>query len=285
MNGTYNDIYINARHALKNAGIESYALEARLLVAGAAGKTSADLLRDIALFAAPELESVVAGYVARRIAGEPVAYITGRWEFCGVPLNITRDVLIPRDDTELIVRAAVELFRSRNGTPRILDLCTGSGCIGAALAVQLPGSRIVMVDNDPKALALCRSNVLLNKLGLRVMCIEADATKKPPVLLGNFDLLVCNAPYIPTAELETLDVSVRDYEPVQALDGGEDGLQIIRPVITLWKNVLKPGGTIMLEICEGQADAVSSILESAGFSHIGALKDTGGTDRVIIAQY
>lgn len=278
---TYNEIYINTRKQLKNAGIEACELEARLLVAHAAGKTVAQLTRDLPLYAGAGLEKDIQTMTERRLAGEPVAYITGSWEFYGVELAVTRDVLIPRPDTEVMVKAAIDLFAGKNGRPRILDLCAGSGCIGCALAVHMPGATVILVDNDRKALSLCRKNVEKNNLGARVMCVEADAAQKPPMLLGKFDLAVCNAPYIPTGEIESLDPSVRDYEPYAALDGGEDGLAVIRPVIARWSSVLKPGGTLMLEIGEGQAPAVMTLMQQAGYGDIQALEDTGGTPRVI----
>ena len=281
---TYNDIYIRARKELKAAGIEAFALEARLIVAQAAGKTMERLMRDINLYASDGFERSVRDMVSRRLTGEPVAYITGGWEFYGVPLDITPDVLIPRMDTEVLVRAAIEWFRGRNGRPRILDLCTGSGCVGIALGVHMPGARVVMVDNSPKALSVCRRNIRKNNLDVRVMCVEADVTEKPPMLLGRFDLITCNAPYIASGELAELDSSVRDYEPVAALDGGEDGLEIIRPVIALWKSVLTDNGAIMLEIGEGQARAVGELLTQAGFQKVGALQDTNGTDRVMVGR-
>ncbi|MCD7844998.1 MAG: peptide chain release factor N(5)-glutamine methyltransferase [Oscillospiraceae bacterium] len=281
---TYNDIYINARRALKAAGIEAYGLEARLIVSQASGKTMEQLTRDLPLYATDELDRRVMELVERHLAGEPVAYITGSWEFYGIPLEITRDVLIPRTDTELLVQAAIQLFAGRNTKPRILDLCTGSGCIGCALAVHMPGARLVMADNDPQALRLCRRNVEKNNLELRAICVEADATQKPPMLLGRFDLVVCNPPYIPTAEMAELDPSVRDYEPAAALDGGEDGLDIIRPVIRLWKRVLKPGGALMLEVCEGQSQPVQTLMTEAGFVRTGALQDTSGTERVVVGH-
>ena len=281
---TYNDIYIQARKRLKDAGVEACGLEARLIVSQAADKTMEKFLRDMNLYASDELAGRVQKMVERRITGEPVAYITGTWEFYGVPLYITRDALIPRSDTEVLVKAAIELFEGRNGRPRILDLCAGSGCIGVALGVHMPGARVVMVDNSPRALSLCRKNIARNNLDIRVLCVEADVTEKPPMLLGDFDLITCNAPYIPTAELETLDASVRDYEPVEALDGGKDGLDIIRPVIRLWKSVLKDNGVLMLEIGEGQAPAVRKLLEKAGFSGVSTLKDTAGTERVIAGR-
>ncbi len=281
---TYNDIYILARKRLKDAGIEAYGLEARLIVSQAAGKTMDRFMRDLNLYASDEFAQQVDRMVTQRMTGEPVAYITGCWEFYGVPLEITRDVLIPRADTEVLVRAAIALFQGRNGTPRILDLCAGSGCVGVAMGVHMPGAKIVMVDNSPQALSLCRRNIRKNGLEVRVMCVEADVTAKPPMLLGTFDLVTCNAPYVPTAELQTLDSSVKDYEPILALDGGEDGLDVIRPVIALWKSVLRDNGVIMLEVGEGQAQPVAQLLAQAGFAAIRTLKDTGGTDRVVVAR-
>ncbi len=281
---TYNDIYIETRKKLKAADIEGCELEARLIVAHAAGKTIAQLIRDLPLYAGPGLAKEAAALTERRLAGEPVAYITGSWEFYGVELAVSQDVLIPRPDTEVMVQAAIDLFTGKNGRPRILDLCAGSGCIGCALAVKMPGSTVILADNDLKALSLCRKNVEKNDLGSRVLCVEADASRKPPMLLGKFDLVVCNAPYIPSGEIETLDASVKDYEPHAALNGGEDGLDIIRSVIRLWSSVLKERGTLMLEIGEGQAPAVMTLMEKAGYAGIEALEDTAGTPRVIVGH-
>ncbi len=284
MTKTYNEIYIQTRRALKEAGIESYSTEARLLVSEAAGKSQAALMRDLTLYSADGLDKKVEEWVERRLAGEPVAYIAGAWEFDGVRVSVSRDVLIPRSDTELLSQAAEQLFRNRNTHPRILDLCCGSGCIGIALAVHMPAARVILIDNDPKALAVARDNMQRYSLPPRVMCVEADATKKPPMLLGSFDLLVANAPYIPTAEIETLDPSVRDYEPYHALDGGKDGLDIVRAIIHNWKTVLREHGSMMLEIGEGQSETVQALLHEAGFAETLALKDPGGCERVIIGR-
>jgi release factor glutamine methyltransferase len=137
---TYNDIYLQARNALREHGIEGYSLEARLLVATAAGKTAQELLRDLSLYTTPEMAAKVADLTERRIAGEPVAYITGAWEFYGLPMVITTDVLIPRMDTELLVDAAKELLNGHKMDARVLDLCCGSGCIACA------GRRIGIAD-------------------------------------------------------------------------------------------------------------------------------------------
>ena len=160
---TYNDIYLTARNALREHGIEGYSLEARLLVATAAGKTAQELLRDLSLYTTPEMAAKVAELTERRIAGEPVAYITGAWEFYGLPMIITTDVLIPRMDTELLVDAAKELLNGRKMDARVLDLCCGSGCITCAVGHELPATRVVAVDLSAKALEICRKNIAANR--------------------------------------------------------------------------------------------------------------------------
>ena len=140
---TYNDIYLETRNALRASGIEGYTLEARLLVATAAGKSVAELLRDINLYTTAAIDAEVQELTRRRLAGEPVAYITGAWEFYGLPMKVTPDVLIPRMDTELLVTTAKELLLGRKMDARKLDLCCGSGCIACALGHELPATKLV----------------------------------------------------------------------------------------------------------------------------------------------
>ena len=251
---TYNDIYLQARNALREQGIEGYTLEARLLVATASGKTTQELLRDLSLYTTAEIADKVAALTERRIAGEPVAYITGAWEFYGLPMHITTDVLIPRMDTELLVDAAKELLNGRKMDARILDLCCGSGCIACALGHELPAARVVAVDLSAKALEVARKNIAANRLSSRVICLQADATVSPPMSMGQFDMIVSNPPYVRSADMKKLDPSVRDYEPSWALDGGKDGLKFYKSIIKYWKSVLRPGGYLLFEVGEGQAE-------------------------------
>ncbi len=281
---TYNDIYLAARSFLRQCGVENYNLEARLLVAQAAGKTTAELLRDMSLYTTDAVENKVLEYTERRLQGEPVAYITGAWEFYGLPMKVTPDVLIPRMDTELLVDTAKEILVGRKMDARILDLCCGSGCIACALAHELPAAKLVAVDISASALDVCRFNVALNRLGSRVLCMQADATVSPPLGIGTFDMIVSNPPYIESAEILTLDSSVRDYEPIWALDGGEDGLRFYKGILKYWKAVLRPGGFLLFEVGEGQADTVRDMLLAAGFAAADTRKDTLGVDRVVIGQ-
>ena len=281
---TYNDIYMQTRNILRQYGVEGYNLEARLLVAQAAGKSTADLLKDMNLYTTDAVENKVLDYTARRLRGEPVAYITGTWEFYGLPMTVNSDVLIPRMDTELLVDTAKALLIGRKMDARILDLCTGSGCIACALGHELPATKLVAVDISASALEVCRKNVAQNRLSGRIICMQADATVSPPLGLGQFDMIVSNPPYIESGEILALDSSVRDYEPIWALDGGEDGLRFYRGILKYWKSLLRPGGYLLFEVGEGQADPVREMILSAGFAGADTRKDTLGVERVVIGK-
>ena len=207
---TYNDIYIALSRRLRDAGVEANALEARLIVASAAGKSQAELLRDLQLYSSTQIEQTAADMAERRLAGEPAAYVTGRWGFYGLEFKVTPDTLIPRNDTETLVEQAVSQMGGRSDV-RILDLCTGCGCVGIALVHQLPGSRAVLADLSEKALAVAQENVWTLGLADRAECVRADVKEKPTPGLGSFDLIAANPPYVPAAEVETL-ICGGDYE-------------------------------------------------------------------------
>ena len=281
---TYNELYLSARNVLRQYGVEGCNLEARLLVAQAAGKSTADLLRDMNLYTTDAVEAKVREYTQRRLNGEPVAYVTGFWEFYGLPMVVSPEVLIPRMDTELLVDTAKSLLTGRKMDARILDLCCGSGCIACAIAHEMPATRLVAVDISADALEICRRNMAINRLLSRVICMQADATASPPLSMGTFDMIVSNPPYIESAEILTLDPSVRDYEPIWALDGGEDGLRFYRSILKYWRSLLKPGGWMLFEVGEGQAEAVREMILSAGFASADTRKDTLGVERVVIGK-
>lgn len=280
---TYNELYISTRAALKRAGVEAYSLEARLLVSHAVGKSKEAFLRDLRLYTSTENEQKINALLQRRLAGEPLAYLIGEWEFYGLPIKVTPDVLIPRMDTEVLVETAVSALVGRKMDARILDLCSGSGCIGCAISHELPASRLVMVDISDRALEISKQNLRLNRQN-RTICLKADALAKPPMSIGTFDLIVSNPPYVPSFEILTLDSSVRDYEPLGALDGGEDGLMFYRAIVRNWKGVLRPGGQLMFEVGETQADAVSDLMRGAGFRDIATVEDTAGIRRVVTGR-
>lgn len=281
---TYSQLYIDIRRRLRDAGIEAYSLEARLMVAHAADKSPAKLLQDLSLYTSDRVSALAESFLARRLAGEPVAYITGSWEFYGLPMEITRDVLIPRSDTEVLVDTALAVLRGRKNDARVLDLCTGSGCVGCAIAQALPASRVVLIDKSPEAVRLAKRNAALNGLDDRVLCVEADINEPPPLRLGSFDMIVCNPPYIPTQEIPALDASVRDYEPVWALDGGSDGLDFYRAALSRWKDLLRTASHLAFEVGESQAEDVVKLMRLSGFKGVEKSLDTAGIERVVFGR-
>ena len=277
---TYNDLYLDIRRQLRASGIEASTLEARELVCFGTGKTKEELSRDGRLYASPELEKAVRNLVERHLAGEPVAYLIGEWEFYGLPLDISRDVLIPRPDTEVLAREAIEYLQTQ-GECRVLDLCAGSGCIGLAVASQTPGARVVLGEYSDAALKICRQNIRRNGLSGRVVPIQVNALEKPERTLGEFQCIISNPPYIPRADIDGLDTSVREYEPHLALDGGEDGLDFYRAIAEKWKDALVPGGRLYFEVGIGQADDVLRIMRRQGFGDIQIIKDLNDIPRVV----
>ena len=277
---TYNNLYLDIRRRLRGADVGDPSLEARELVCFATGKTREELLRDGNLYASPELEQQTWALVDRHLAGEPVAYLIGEWEFFGLPLDISPDVLIPRPDTEVLAEQAIAYCRTL-GECRVLDLCAGSGCVGLAVAANVPGARAVLGELSEGALKICRQNIRRNGLTGRVISMQVDALSKPSPNLGEFQCIVCNPPYIPHGDIAGLDVSVRGYEPHLALDGGEDGLEFYCAITQLWRDALTPGGRIYFEVGVGQADMVLRIMRAVGFGDIQIVKDLHGIPRVV----
>jgi len=280
---TYNNIYLESRRKLRAAGVEAHDLEARLIVSHASGKTREELLTSSHIYVTDAaIQRSVDDMIERRIGGEPVAYIVGEWEFYGLPVIVNESVLIPRIDTEVLADAAIKLMKRRGWQTRLIDLCAGSGCVGLAIAANVPTCRVVLADISEHALAVCRANILRNTLTRQVTAIEIDVIETPPALVGVFDAVVCNPPYIPTRDLIGLDPSVRNYEPILALDGGPDGLYVIRAIANNWPSMLKPAGNLILECGVGQADAVCEIMEDSGFKDITTHLDTLGIKRVVV---
>ncbi len=278
---TYNNLYLDTRKRLRKMGVDAAQLEARELLCYAAGKTREQFFRDLPLYAPTEVEVRLAELMERRLAGEPVAYIIGEWEFYGLSLDISRDVLIPRSDTEVLAERAIELARTAGEGARVLDLCAGSGAVGLAVAANAPESRVVLVDLSEEAIKVCKQNVRRNDLNARVTCLLADAKKPPSPVLWDFDVIACNPPYIPTGDMAGLDPSVRDYEPHMALDGGEDGLDFYRAVCSKWAPALRLGGSLLFEVGYDQAGDVELILAQYGFENIQTHPDTAGIWRVV----
>lgn len=280
---TYNNLYLDIRQQLHAAGLPAATLEARELVCCAAGKSREELTRDSRLYVPDTVERQARQLVERHLAGEPVAYLIGEWEFYGLPLDISESVLIPRPDTETLAEAAIGWLRQREA-PRVLDLCAGSGCLGLAIASQAPGARVVLGELSDGALRICRQNIRRNGLTGRVTAMQLDALRPPVQRLGDFDCIVSNPPYIPSGDIPGLDVSVRDYEPHMALDGGADGLDFYRAICAHWRSVLHPGSRLCFEVGIGQADDVLRLMRSVGFGDLEILPDPAGIPRVVLGD-
>lgn len=222
-----------------------------------------------------------AEWLERRLGGEPIQYILGAAEFYGMRFRVTRDVLIPRPETELLVEKAILLMRSMD-RPWIIDVGTGSGAIAVALAKHLADARIVATDVSPAALEVAELNASQNGVLERVRFLEGDLLE--PAAGKQFDLIVSNPPYVAERDRDSLSVEVRDYEPAQALFAGEDGLAVYRRLIPAAHAALAAGGWIVLEIGYGQEASVRELLRAAGFEGIEFAADLQGIARVASAR-
>ena len=277
---TYQNLYLEIRRTLLKAGFPGAGLEARELVCCGSGKSREEFYRDGSMYTSPEIADAVRKLAQRHIDGEPVAYLLGEWEFYGLTLDVNESVLIPRVDTEVLAEAAIAYTRTVEKC-RILDLCAGSGCVGLAVAVNVPDCRALLGDISEPALRVCRQNVRRCGVAERVKAAVLDALEPPPRSIGDFHCIVCNPPYIPRAEIETLERSVKDFEPYAALCGGEDGFDFYRAVTQKWKPALTEGGRLYFEVGAGQASAVLRLMRGQGFGDLNILPDTQGIHRAV----
>ena len=282
----YSQLYLDTRRRLLEKEQEPYASQlARELLCHFSGKSHTQFLQDRDLFAPEEVCAKVEAATACLLRDEPLAYILGEWSFYGLDLYVDNHVLIPRDDTCALAELAMKKARYLDKDPRILDLCTGTGCIGLAIADRVKDARVTLGDISPDALAVAKKNVARLKLGGRVSCLHVDALQPAPAFLGKFHMIVSNPPYITTEEMKTLDVSVRDYEPHIALHGGDDGLIFYRSIVENFTSALRPGGLLAFEFGEGQGDDICRILEENGYTVLERVRDFNDTERALLAQY
>ena len=229
-----------------------------------------------------ECEQKLQEILQRRKKGEPLAYILGERYFMGLPFKVKPGILIPRQETELLCEQAIETIQKEH-LERVLDLCTGSGCIGLAVAKHAENCRVVLGDLSEDALRICRQNARQNGLATRTTILTVDALQPPTHFLGDFNVIVCNPPYIRSGDIPGLDVSVRDYEPLLALDGGADGLAFYRYLAQHWKLALRRQGTLLFEVGYDQAEDVSDLLAQYGYRNITQHKDYNGILRGVEA--
>jgi len=245
---------------LREAGIDNPRLEARLLLAHALGITTEALLRDPHT---PIDRGPYNAMLARRVAHEPLALITGRREFWSLDLAVSAATLIPRADSETLIEAALAALPDRSRVRRILDLGTGTGCLLLAALSEFPGAFGVGTDRSAAATALARDNAAMHGMANRAAFVCTDWAA---ALAGRFDLILSNPPYIPTGELHTLMPEVARFEPTSALDGGSDGLDAYRRILPSLPGSLTAGGIAVLELGQGQVDAVAGLARDAGFT-------------------
>lgn len=268
--------------------IDAPRLSAELLLAHTLGVGRIKLYTDYERVLSEKDLAAFRALVQRASEQEPIAYLTGRAHFFNLELEVGPGVLIPRPDTETLVENVLQLARNTPGfeAPRVLDLCTGSGCIAAAIAQRLKNAVITAIDKSETAVAIARRNV--DRLGVadRVSVEHGDLYEplSRMVDVAPFNLIVSNPPYIPTSQMASLDRNVRDYEPPEALDGGIDGLVLHRRIFEGAADRLVPGGRIYLEIAHDQGPAAHELAANYDFDDIRILKDYAGNDRVLTAR-
>lgn len=283
---TFSELYLDARRSLMRVEDQQTASHlARNLLCYVSGKSYEALIADRETYATETICEEMEHAVARILQEEPLAYVLGEWSFYGMNLHVDSNVLIPRDDTCAVTSLAIKRGLHLEQSPRILDLCTGSGCIGLAIASRVKDARVTLVDVSKDALAVAKKNVMRQKLSGRVACYQADALEPAPAFLGKFDLIVSNPPYITSEEMEELPRSVRDYEPHLALHGGDDGLLFYREIIRNYSEALKHGGYLCFEFGMNQGDDVCSLLEASGYTVLERANDFNDIERAVIAQY
>lgn len=273
-----------AQH-LKKHGSESPRLEAEILLAHARKCPRIQLYVQYNEPLGDDERGVMRDLVKRRAASEPVAYLVGHREFFGLDFRVSPAVLVPRPETEtLVLELVTAAKRHVSPTPRILDLCTGSGCIAVAAAVNLPNARFTAIDISASALELARENAARHGVSERIQFFEGDLFA--PLPAGEmFDFIVSNPPYVADAEMETLPPDVRLHEPQLALRAGPRGLDVIERLVAAAPDYLAPGGALLFEISPEQAATVTDLLHAAGsFARVAVIKDAAGKLRVAQAR-
>jgi release factor glutamine methyltransferase len=278
---TLRDTLAEAVARLEAAGAETAALDAQLLLAHALGRNRAYLYAHLDDPVAPRRQEAFLALLRRREAREPLPYLLGAWEFMGMSFLVSPAVLIPRPETEVLVEAVAERV---GRSARILDVGAGSGCISAALARLLPAAEILALEPSPPAVAVARANVEALGAGERVRVVEGRFPQDAKAL-GVFDAVVSNPPYIPSAEVDRLAPELRCYEPRGALDGGPDGLSLLRPLVEESPRLLNRDGLLAVEVARGQAGQVAGLLAAQGaWAEPEIVPDMAGIPRAVLCR-
>jgi release factor glutamine methyltransferase len=266
---------------LRKRGIDSARIDAELIVAEVLGVDRIRILLAGERELSPDELERIRALLKRRRAFEPIAYLRGEREFYGHPFRVDARVLIPRPDTETLVEVALARLSGRELGARVLDLCTGSGCVAISVKLARPTIAVDATDLSPDALAVARDNA--QRLGAvwNVRFVAGDLFGALGAPSRRYDLITANPPYIASAEVPTLQRDIQDHEPRLALDGGDDGLSIVRRIVDEAPRWLRAGGALAMEIGAGQAEEARAIFERRGFADLRLARDYGGIDRVV----
>lgn len=275
---TVNEIYQSGLKLLENNNIENSKFEAQSLLQKAFSLDRVGFIMHKTDKADENCSHNFLKFIEKRISGEPLQYILGEWSFMGFDFKVGRGVLIPRDDTEVVVNLCIDFLENRTDK-KTVDLCSGSGAIAVALD-KISGAKVTAVEIDETAFSYLETNVKENNSSVKP--VMADALKICDTFAdGELDLIVSNPPYIKSADIETLQKEVR-LEPRLALDGGKDGCDFYREIVSRWSRKLKKGGALAFELGENQADTVKALMTDKGFSDFKISLDFGSVQRAII---
>lgn len=279
---TLYNTYLDLRQELRLKGISMYQLEAKEIMAFALGIPREQFNEREERIVFLKEQEKIDSLVKLRLSGTPLPHIIGEWDFYGLTFEVTTNTLIPRSDTECIAEEGIKFLRKID-RGRVLDLCCGTGCIGITLLKNSPDYFTCLFgDISDYAIRVTKNNIMKHNVSARSLTMKLDALEPYNPVIGKFQLIVCNPPYIPTADIETLDISVKDHEPIMALDGGEDGLKFYRAVASSYKEALTKNGALLFECGIGQSDDVMDIMEKCGYENISVIKDLSGINRGIM---
>lgn len=284
--GSLREALKKASEELAEAGVEDAPAEAEYLLTGLLGVKRFELYTDPGRRLTPDEASRFVQFVRRRARREPSQYITGGVEFLGRPIAVTPDTLIPRPETELLALEAIKEARGTAGAPVIVDLCTGSGCVAVAVALEVPGARVYATDISGPALDVARSNAKKNGVADRVEFLRGDlfASLGGRHLEGAVDVVVSNPPYVSEAEYRDLQAEVRDFEPKGALVAGPEGMDFLAEILRGSPRFLTPGGAVLVEFGYSQGERVRQAAKGAGLTVEEVIKDLSGIERILKAR-
>lgn len=269
-------LYNKAKEELDKAGIEAPAFNSMCLIEKVFGINQAQLASENQIAEESDAARFIT-LLGRRLSGEPLQYILGEWEFYGYKFKVGKGVLIPRDDTEVLLRTALDYLKDKPKA-RVLDLCSGSGALAVAIAKETD-AEVYALEKSAEALPYLCENITLNKANIEV--IAGDVLNCADEFTDrSFDLIISNPPYVISDEIDTLQTEI-SYEPRMALDGGEDGLRFYRAIVKDYVSKIKRGGMLAFELGEGQFNDVKALMEKENIKDIGEKLDLGGIQRVV----